>query len=887
MTRPSSRRRRAHLLIGVVTAPRRLVTRSVAGATCALLASFATPAFAQVGRSDTARAVRLTEPVRMDGRLAEEVWRTAPAVTRFTQREPNEGQPATEPAEVRFAYDDDALYVGARMYARDPSAIRALVTRRDQEGHNEFIAVSLDTYQDRRTAYSFGVTPSGVRIDVFHPTDNDHSDSGFDPVWEAKAVIDSAGWTAEFRIPFNQLRFLARDEQVWGLNVIRRIPARNEDTYWRLIRRAETGWSSRMGTLVGIRGIAPSHRIEALPYVAGGSRIRDDVDPANPFQHRADTEARVGGDLKVGLGPNLTLDVTLNPDFGQVEGDPAVVNLSAFEVFFDEKRPFFTEGADLLDRRGLFYSRRIGSPPPGDADADFAEERSNSTILGAAKLTGRLPSKLSIAGLAALTDREIVRTFDAATSAFGHAEIAPRTLYGAFSAQQEFGRDASTLAGMVTLVTRDMDAGSSLATLLPRTAVSGLIEGRYRWSEGMYDINSWFGGTGLRGDSLAITRLQRSSRRYWQRPDRFRLDSSRSTLAGSLFGIGHSKVAGKHWLWDLDYSHDTPGFEPNDIGAKGNVDNRTLSGRLVWRETEPAGWYRSYSTGVRSERGWSYDWLKRFSNAAGFFEVEWPNYWETEVNLYRFFPSFSDRLTRGGPVMATAGGGGMSFSLESNRSRPNNFDLEAGIARDDAGGFEHAGEAGFSLRPGPQTEIHFDPEWVKSRDTRQFVARVPGGTTFGNRYVFAAVDVSEVSARLRVNYAFTPNLSLETYAEPFAASGRFHSFGELPAARAMALRMYGADGTTIIRNPDGSHTVTDGAASFDIEPLDFNVRSFRTNAVVRWEWRPGSTMFLVWQQDRGGDRPYRPARPGDLFDALDTRGDNFLAVKISYWLALD
>ena len=847
------------------------------------------PARAQV--RDTAHAVRLTASVRMDGQLTEPVWQSAPAITRLTQREPQEGQPAIENSEVRFAYDEDALYVGARMYSRNPSDIRALVTRRDVEGISEFFAITLDTYLDRRTAVSFAVTPAGVRLDFVHPADNDDADSGFDPVWDARARIDSLGWTAEMRIPFNQLRFSPSDAQLWGLNIIRRVPARNEDSYWQLIRKSETGWSSKMGILAGLHGITPSRRIEAVPYVAAGSTLRPVLNRANPFLHSSDSDARAGGDLKLGLGPNLTLDVTLNPDFGQVEADPAVVNLSAYEVFFDEKRSFFTEGSDLLDRRGLFYSRRIGAPPPGRAEGDFVEPTSNTTILGAAKLTGRLPSKLGIAALTAVTDRELVRTFDSTSQLFGRALVAPRTFYGAASAQQEFGKDASTLAAMVTLVQRDMEAGTPLADLLPRTAASALLDGRYRWAGGKYDVNAWLSATDIRGDTAAILRQQLSSRRYWQRPDadHVEVDPTRQSLRGTYFGLGHSKMAGKHWLWDFDYRHETPGFEPNDIGAYGQVDSRFAFAGLRYRETQPGSWYREYSAGIGSENGWIYDWTRRYN--AGFlsFNTTFRNYWEFSSDYYRQASGIAPGLTRGGPLMGTPAEHNFFVELQSREGARNGWGVEYGAGSDEFGGNSSSIELSMSVRPGSQLEMSFDPEWSRERDTRQYIATEPGGraATFGSRYIFSAVDLSEISGRLRINYTFTPNLSLETYAEPFAASGYFHSFGELLAPRSRELVTYGTSGTMIVRNADGSHTVTDGATSFDIEPQDFNVRSFRSNVVLRWEWRPGSTAYLVWQQDRSGDRVFRTARPGDLFDALNTRGENFLALKVSYWLALD
>jgi hypothetical protein len=841
-------------------------------------------------QGQTIAAVRVTDAPRMDGRLTEAVWRSAPAITQLTQKEPNEGEPALENSEIRFAYDEDALYIGARMFSRDPRNIRAQVTRRDVEGISEYIAISLDTYLDRRTAVTFGVTPTGVRFDLYHSSDSDDGDSGFDPVWEAHARIDSLGWTAEMRMPFNQLRFSRSDIQEWGLNVIRVVPARNEESFWRLIRRQENGWASKMGTLTGLRGIRPSRRLEAMPYVAANSRLAHVTDPADPFQERTQSAMRVGGDLKMGLGPNLTLDVTLNPDFGQVEGDPAEVNLTAYETFFDERRPFFTEGASLLDRRGLFYSRRIGAPPPGGAGAEFAEDRSNSTILGAAKLTGRLPSKLSIAALAAVTDREVVRTFDSGSGQFGRAVVAPQTAYAAASAQQEFGEDGSTLGGMFTMVQRDVDRGTPLANLVARTAISGIAEGRWRWADGAYDVNLWTGYTHVRGDSTAILLQQVSSRRYWQRPDANHLDvdPSRRSISGANLGLGHSKMAGKHWLWDIDYLFETPGFEPNDIGAFGAVDNRSLSGNLRWRETQPSRLYRNYELGLNMENGWSYHWLRRNLGAGVSGEITLPNFWDVEAEYWRSWAAYSDRLTRGGPVMGTADAWGTSIELRNRDVARYGIGLELGMDRNSIGGWEHGVELDLSARPGDRWELSLNPGWSRERDTRQYLTTEPNGrpATFGSRYVFSAVDLSEISAQLRVNYTFTPNLTLESYAEPFAASGRFHSFGELLAPRSRDLLFYGTNGTSITRNADGSYTVDDGAASFDIDNEDFNERSFRSNVVLRWEYRPGSMLFLVWQQDRGADRPFATARPSDLFDALNTRGDSFFAVKLSYWIPL-
>jgi hypothetical protein len=864
----------------------------IAGILLAAQVAAQNPAAPAAPAAPVAQAVRVDQTPRVDGRLTEAVWRTAPAISGFTQREPDEGVAAPENTEVRIAYDDDALYVGARMYSRNPRDIRALVMKHDNVGSSETIAISLDTYRDRRTAYTFAVTPAGVRIDFYHSSDDeDDEDEEWNPVWLAVAHVDSLGWTAEMRIPFSQLRFNPVDAQEWGINVHRKVPVRQEASYWVHIGRTESGWSSRMGTLTGIRGIKPSRRMEALPYIAADSRATADYDPGDPFNKQYTNRARFGGDLKVGLGPNLTLDATINPDFGQVEGDPAVVNLSAYETFFGERRPFFLEGSDLYGGRNLFYSRRIGAQPPGSASADYVERRANTTILGAAKLTGRLPSGLSVAALAAVTDRETVRTFDSlGTPQFGSAVVAPRSAYAVATARQEFGKNASTVSGMVTAMQRDLGATDALSNLLPRAAYSGLVDSRLRWAGGKYDASAYVGFANVLGEAPAVTRLQRSSRRYFQRPDadHVGVDSTRRSLSGTMFGVNHSKMAGKHWLWDIDFSQESPGLELNDAGRSGAVDNRFLFTRLRWRETTPARWYRRYDMGFGTENSWNFDGLHRPSENFVFFNATLPNYWETSVDFTYIPRAVDDRLTRGGPVMGTPAAAGWSVELEGREGARVEWSVDAGHGRDENGSWEQELALRLNVHPGVRWFLSFDPEWTRASDARQFIQTESNGRpeTFGTRYIFGRVDLSEISAELRLNYTFTPNLTLETYAQPFAASGRYRNFGELSLPRQRDLHLYGTGGSTITPNPDGSHTVTADGQTFDIDRQDFNERSVRTNAVLRWEWRPGSTLYLVWQQNRERERPIADARPRHVLEAFGTRADNFVAVKVSYWMPL-
>jgi hypothetical protein len=849
--------------------------------------------------------------IRVDGRLTDPQWRSAQPASGFVQREPVEGAAATERTEVRVLYDDEALYVGARMHSRDPGAVRALVTRRDREGSSEQLIVSLDTYRDRRTAYTFAVTPAGVRIDYYHSADfEDTRDYSFDPVWEAATTIDSLGWVAELRIPFSQLRFNAGGEQVWGINLARTIPAANEVAYWILVPRNETGWASRFGELIGIGGIRPSRRLEAVPYLASDATLKPIDDPRDPLADNRTAGVRAGGDMKMGLGPGLTLDATINPDFGQVEADPAEVNLSAFETFFDERRPFFVEGAQLFQPSGpgWFYSRRIGAPAHTSPDADYADETSTTTILGAAKVTGRLRSGLSVAALAALTDREYVRFIDTAhvvtlpdggvtnvPTKSGRVVVAPRTGYGVARLQQEFGANASTAGLILTGVRRHLTAGDFAASVLTRDAYSGGVDWRLRWKRGEYDWSGYAGFSHVAGDTAALSAIQQSSRHYFQRPDagHVEFDPLRTRLSGFTLGTGVSKLGG-NWRWDIDLGTESPGFELNDLGRLSTADDIDLFAGLRYLHTRPGRRLHKWTLGVEGGQSWNYDGLRTGTFVELGADATLKNFWELDAEAWLVPRTLDDLLTRGGPVMETGRRWGSCLSLESSSGDKTQWEIGGCSEGDELKGSTSSIEASLSFRPGTQWEVSIEPAYLASVNPRQYVttlARSPGSdVTYGNRYVFAFVDRSQLVMRVRLNYAVTPDLTVESYAEPFVASGRYHDFGELAAPRARQLRAYGTDGTTITRNTDGSYTVSEarpsGAADvFTLENSDFDVLSFRSNVVLRWEWRAGSALYLVWQQDRHADGGVaRPVHPQRLWRAMQTRGANLFAVKLTYWL---
>ena len=814
-----------------------------------------------------ARAFRVPDgAIRVDGRLDDEGWRTAAPITEFVQKEPDQGAPPTDRMDVRFVYDGAALYVGARMLSSAP--LQAPMGRRDEADQAEHILVSLDTYLDRRTAYTFGVTAAGVRLDLYHSSDNEFDDDDtFNPVWLARTAADGQGWTAELRIPFAQLRFNARTPQIWGVNIKRWVPSRNEEVYWAPVLRTDERWASLFGDLHGLEGIRPSRRIELLPYVAGASRVVGDRDPGDPFSGGANVDARVGADVKVGLGSNLTLEATVNPDFGQVEADPAEVNLSAFETFFDERRPFFVEGANLLtgNVNNYFYSRRIGAAPAGRADGDFVDYPGTSTILGAAKLTGRLASGTSIGVLGAVTDEESARTFSALQ--FGRVRVAPRTAYGVGRVTQEIGAQGSIVALMGTAVHRQLSADDPLASLLPRNAFT--VSGDSVLRFGDHEVQAYLGVTHVGGEPDAILRLQRSSARYFQRPDvsYVRLDPLRTSMSGAKGGISFERQNARHWTWEAEASFETPEFETNDIGRLTSSDGRQVATEIEYQETTPGPWYREYSFTVGQSNAWNFGGDSQTSRLFGSASLTWPNFWESELTTTYDFRTQDMRLTRGGPSMQTPRAWETTFSVESSDASQTQGEIQLVYGRTEDGGVTLETEAGITIRPAPQWQLTVSPSYQRQVDTQQFVASLAGGRpeTFGRRYVFGHIDRSEYAAQVRLNYTFKPDLNLDFYGEPFAASGRYDSFGELAAARSRLL------------------LPVDAAA---VGSRDFNVRSFRSNLVLRWEYRPGSTLYLVWQQDRESEAALRArASLGDLFRSFGASGDNFFAIKASFWLS--
>lgn len=880
----------------------------------ALAAQVAAGDSAAAGPRPVATAVERSGPVRLDGRLDEAAWAAATPVTEFTQQRPNEGAPASERTEVRFLYDDEAIYIGARMFeSLGAKGVTSRLARRDAGVDSDILRIDFDTYHDRLRSVEFDVNPAGWRGDA---SDFDRS---WDPVWEVETQIDSLGWVAEIRIPFSQLRFSRETAQTWGLNLTRITHRNQERALWAFWGQKDPGGPAVFGNLEGIRITGRPDRVELLPYVVTRAQRLGTADRESPFYQRTPRDVRIGGDLKYLLTSSFTLSATINPDFGQVEVDPAVVNLSAYESFFSERRPFFVEGSDVFRFGnpgcnincgfGLypFYSRRIGRAPQAAglayAAGEFADVPQNTTILGAAKLTGRTQNGYSVGIVNAVTREETAEIARVDGSRF-ERPVEPLTNSFVSRVRRELRGGNLILGGMLTSVNRSL-RDSALTTVLPGSAQTVGADVEATWNKRTYHFYGAVSASRVGGDSLSIVRLQRSSARYFQRPDRDvgrdglfsdAYDPSATALTGSGAIARLQKQAGT-WTWDMNAASVSPGYETNDLGFQQRAGWRWMNGSFGRRYTAPTRLYRERAWMAGAEQYMNFDGDVTGRDVTLFTDATFSNYWSGFVGVQHDFAVADDRRTRGGPVVGVGAGTAMFGSLATDRRKRMVLSANVNGHRDEEGGHHTSVSTGATLRPATNISLSAGPGFSTSTNASQYVTSVGDATAsdfFGRRYVFARLDQRQLFMSVRGSMTFTPALSLEMFAQPLIASGDYYDFQEYAAPRGREKLVYGRDVGSI------DTMVTDGvtryvidpdaagpAATFTVGNPDFNFRSLRGTGVLRWEWRPGSTAYLVWTQTRSGSDPV-----GDLVFGRDRRAlmkapsDNIFLLKISYWLGM-
>jgi hypothetical protein len=790
----------------------------------------------------------------LDGRDDDEVWQRAPVMDQFRQFEPTEDAEPSLRTEVRVVYDDRNLYVLVRSFDPHPDSLISLLSRRDVKTTTDQVRVFIDAYHDRRTGVEVGVNPAGVKRDASIYQDN-VEDYSWDGVWDVATGIDSLGWIAEFRVPFSQLRFGGGVQHDFGFAVAREIARRNERVSWPLYRNSRQGIASQFGTLQGISGVERSSRLELLPYV---STQNETVSRGSDWAH----PQRISGglDVKYGVSDNFTVDATINPDFGQVEADPAVLNLTAFEIRFEERRPFFQEGVGLYKCQpcqGLFYSRRIGRTPQlSVSDRDPIA----STIMGAAKLTGRVRNGLNLGLIEAITQREL---------GINGRTIEPQANYFIGRLVQELRQGRSSFGAMVTATNRSLDTDTD--PYLRRSGYAGSVEGVHRFNQDRYEVTTYAAGSRVEGSAEAIARTQTGAVHLFQRrDDDVAFDPARTNLTGGVFSFILAKRVGvvRYQTW---LRRASIGLELNDAGLVPNVNDQQIKNDITIQSLRPRWFYRRSFNTINTENHWTTDGLPSGNSLQLHSSFEFMNAWGAALTykVQNLATAYCISCARGGPALRASARQRLQLNVEGDKRRivvphAEVYDERADVGRSDTKG----GSLSFDLRTSSRFSMTLGATREHKVDDQQWIVNVGAIASDTTHFTFARLNQSTMSLTGRASWTATPTLSLQLYAQPFVSSGAFGRWRELADARAgaYAARFQSYGGSAV---PDG-----------------FNVKRFNSNAVARWEYRPGSTLFVVWQQGRAqsGVNPGTFEFARDYRDLFSVHPNNTLLVKVSYWL---
>jgi hypothetical protein len=863
-------------------------------------------ASSKVDSSKTVKSYKLSEPLILDGILNESVYKNPP-IEDFTQKQPDEGKPATENSHIWFSYDELNIYISGKFYDSQPDSIDITLMRRDNMTESDWLWIFLDPYNDDRTGFYFAINPGGSICDGTLYNDGWMDDS-WDGIWETKTNIDDEGWSVEVKIPFSQLRFKESEKMVWGINVNRDIKRKHEMSFYVMVPSTESGFVSHFADLEGLDGIKPKQRFELLPYIVQKAQyLRHEAD--DPFYKGNQYETSFGGDLKFSLGSNLNVDATINPDFGQVEVDPAIVNLSAFETFFDEKRPFFIEGSNVFQfgyggsnnnwgfnfsNPELFYSRRIGRPPQGDVTIDgYTDYPSETRIIGAGKLTGKIDETWSIGGLTALTERTYARVQSDETGEMIEEEVEPFTHYGVFRTQKEFNEGKQAVGMMFTTVNRDL-SNPNLSELLRKNAYTFGADGwTFLDEDETYVITGSVIGSYTHGSQESMIRLQKEPYRYFQRPDKtfMPLDSNRASLAGIFSRFMLNKQKGNFYI-NAALGTASPGFEYNDLGSQWFADR--INGHVVlgYRWYEPDEIFRRKNVYFAYNRNSDYEDNVSRSGFYSSNSVEFLNFWGVGLSFNYNFESISTTLTRGGPKVIMPPNFSINVNAYTDSREKIIFHPFGGFWRNSSGSNDYYFGLEFEWKPNPQIGFTIGPEYAYIENIYQWVDRFndPYATeTFDVRYVFGELTQKTISANIRLNWIFNPQLSLQLYVQPLIAVGDYRRFKELAKPNSEEYNIYGENGSTINYNSETDEYEVDPdgigpSESFSFSNPDFNFKSLRGNLVLRWEVLPGSVFYFVWTHNKDNfDNPGDLNLRRDLSNLWRSEADNVFLVKFSYW----
>ncbi|MEQ9308758.1 MAG: DUF5916 domain-containing protein [Balneolaceae bacterium] len=818
--------------------------------------------------------------IQINGILDEDAWNSTQSISDFIQNFPVDGGIPSERTEVKVLYSNNYLYVGAFAYDSSPDSIAATLFRRDGNEFSDWFFVSVDSYNDNRTAFTFGVNPRGVQKDILFFNDVEE-DILWDAVWDSETSINEDGWVAEFRIPLSQLRFTSsKNEQTWGINFEREIARYDEISYWSRVPREEYGEVSWFGDLEGIRDLTKPLRLEVIPYVSTELTREPNLNNNNPFYEKNDFSIKAGGDFKYGITSDFTLTGTINPDFGQVEADPATINLTAFEVFFEEQRPFFLEGADIFSFGGTnsqntfsthsnFYSRRIGKSPFGGAsiagiNADFENQPSETTIAGAAKVSGKTENGFSLGVLDAYTLKENADYyfFDGSNVEEGEFEIEPATNYLVTRVRQDLKDGDAQLGGFVSAVNRDLQ-GSYLENYLNESAYQVGVDGQYYWANRNWGASGVFSVSQVNGTENSILQTQTSSARFYNRVDSdyLAIDSTKTSLNGYFGEFSIGKYSGSGLRYSFTYSEMSPGYEVNDIGFQERADYRSPHFYAEYLNVS-SDLFRVYLLWAYSGYAWNFDgdMIMNFYSTGAYFQLK--NLW-TILGTGGFTGKFyNDRITRGGPIMLRPKDWNTRLEITSDATKEFYASLGSSYRKDTSGEYSTSFFGSINYRPTGYIQFSITPTYIKEKNTDQYQDFDNYDSDPDLDYLFSDAHLNILYSDFRVNWTFTSKLSLQTYIRPLIYTADFSNYKTFEEGRTYNFTQIG-----------------------DSDASDFNYKTIQGNAVLRWEYRPGSTFFLVWQQEREDYTPgissFRPV--DNTMDIFKADPINIFLIKFTYW----
>jgi len=848
------------------------------------------------------QALLLNDPIEIDGLLNERIWLTAHGFENFIQLDPTEGANPTEKTVLLVAYDKEALYIGARMYDSAPDSIVARLARRDEWVTSDHVTIYLDPYYDKRSGYFFSLNAAGTLIDGVLYNDS-WDDESWDGVWEGKVSRDEQGWTAEMRIPFSQMRFNNSQINIWGINFRRKIARKNEIDFLVFIPKTENGFVSHFAELNGMQQISSGGQMELVPYVTARAEYIQN-ESGDPFNSGSEYIPGMGADFKMGVGSNLILNATVNPDFGQVEIDPAVINLSDVETFYPEKRPFFIEGSKLIDfgyggannywgfnwaGPDFFYSRRIGKQPQGGVpdEVDYLEYPTGTHIIGAAKLTGKLGESWNVGTVQSITKKEFAHiSLDGVQS---NIEVEPVTYYGVVRAQNEINEGRQAIGIISTATVRDFD-DNSLRDQINKNAFSlGLDGWTFLDNSKTWVLTGWTGMSYLNANTTRMIDLQESSRHYFQRPDAdyLSVDSSATSLGGFAGRFYLNKQKGNFFV-NTAFGFITPSFDVNDIGFMFRADQINWHAGAGYYWSDPTDIYRYFEVGAAIFQNYDFGGTKTWEGIFQFGYIEFLNYYSINWDLAYNPQTFNNTRTRGGPLTLNPGGYQADLSFASDSRKDWVLSLGGGTYQGKPS-YEWYSNASLEIKPLQNVSLVISPQFSRVFEYAQYVDTFDDPTatnTYGKRYVFAELDQKTFSASIRLNWTFTPKLSLQLYMQPLISAGQYTNYKELAYPGTYDFNIYG-EGNSVY-NPDEGTADPDGDGPAEILELgnpDFNVRSLRGNAVLRWEYLPGSAIYFVWTQTRSASEDIGEFQFEESFSKMMlTEPDNIFMIKITYWI---